>query len=167
MIMIQDTNQNSLQGSLKRMKLSLIILSLQLAQIASAGDKARHRENDGLGRRQAKSSLQAGQVVRGNRIRARLGSRLLERDFEQEDKREEGDVVTPGPIESSRGIRKGVRKAAKKNNKNTKNILNRLDKAETVHVNKVSGFIRCRGWNKFVHHYRKVNNQNKYKKGEY
>ena len=150
---------------MRRMQLSLLILSLQLAQIASAGDKARHRENDGLGRRQAKSSQQAGQVVRGSR--SRLRSRLLERDFEQEDKREEGDVVTPGPIESSRGIRKGVRKAAKKNNKNTKNILNRLDKAETVHVNKVSGFIRCRGWNKFVHHYRKVNNQNKYKKGEY
>ena len=149
------------------MQLSLLILSLQLAQIASAGDKARHSENDGLGRRQAKSSLQAGQVVRGSRSRVRRGSRLLEKDFEQEDRREEDDVVTPGPKESSRGIRKGVRKAPKKNDKNTKKILNRLDKAETVQINKVRGFIRCRRWNNCVHHYRKINNQNKYKKGEY
>ena len=123
-----------------RMQLSLLILSLQLAQIASAGDKARHSENDGLGRRQSKSSMQAGQVGKGSR--SRLRSRQLKRDFEQKDRREEGDVLPPGTIESSRGIRKGVRKAAKKNNKNTKKILNRLDKAETVHVNKVSGFIR-------------------------
>ena len=58
------------------------------------------------------------------------------------DWREEVDVVPPGTIESSRGIRKGVRKAHKKNNKNTKKILTRLDIAETVQVNKVSGFIR-------------------------
>ena len=72
-------------------------------------------------------------------------------------------MVTPGTIESSRGIMKGVRKAPKKNNKNTKKILNRLDKADTVQINKVRGFIRC---NNCVHHYRKINNQNKYKKGE-
>ena len=118
------------------MQLSFLILSLQLAQIASAGDKARHSENDRLGRRQA------GQLVRRSRGMSRQRSRLLERDFEQKDRREEVDVVPPGTIESSRGIRKGVRKAHKKNNKNTKKILNRLDKAESVQVNKVSGFIR-------------------------
>ena len=118
-----------------RMQLSLLILILQLVQIASAGDKARHNENDGLGRREA------GEEVRGSR--ARLGSRLLEREQEQENRREEGAVVTPGPIEINRSIRKGVRKAAKKSKKNNKKILNRLDIAETVQVYKVSGIIRC------------------------
>ena len=124
---------------MRRMQLSLLILILQLAQIASAGDKARHSENDGLGRRQAKGSLQAEQVVIGSRSRARLHSRLMERDFEQEDRREEGDVVTSDTI--------GVRKVGNKNNK-------------------VRGFIRCRRWNNCVHHCRKINNQNKNKKGE-
>ena len=111
---------------MRRMQLSLLFLSLQLAQIASVGD--RHSENDGLGRRQA------GQAVRGSRSRARLGSRLQE----QEGRRKEGDMVTPVTIESSRSIRKGVRRAPKK----TKKMLKGLDKADTFQVNKVSGFIR-------------------------
>ena len=89
------------------MKLCLLILSLQVAQIASAEVGPRHRENTGLRRRQTpgvtSSNLEAGQVQEGgtsrvSKSRAWLGSRLPE---------EEGNAISHRRIASRRGVRKG------------------------------------------------------------
>jgi hypothetical protein len=160
MLMTQVVNKNSLQASMNLMKLSLLIVSLQLAQLATADDRSSHSDNVGLRRRQitgvTRSNLQAGQVqevgiVQLSRSRARLGSSLPDTDIEQKDRREENDAVLPEREESGKGVligvRKGVRKAAKKGRKDTKRllkqqILNRIVISEPVPVVKVSDFVR-------------------------
>ena len=119
------------------MQLYLLILSLQLAHIVCAGESLRHSENAGLRRRQSSSSLQAGQVqeegvVRVSRKRARISSGL-----EEDDNRAESE----DQIESRRGVRKGVRKTAKKEDGRgllKQQILGRPGIAEPVQISKVS-----------------------------
>ena len=124
------------------MQLTLLILSLQLAHIVCAGESLRHSENAGLRRRQSSSSLQAGQVqeegvVRVSRKRARISSGLDERDVEEDDNRAERQ----DQIKSRRGVRKGVRKSAMKEDGmglSKQQILGRTAMAEPVKRSKVS-----------------------------
>ena len=133
---------NLLQVIIRRMQLTFLILSLQLAHIVCAGESLRHSENAGLRRRQSSSSLQAGQVqeegvVRVSRKRARLSPGLDERDVEEDDNRAESE----DQIESRRGVRKGVRKTAKKEDGRgllKQQILGRPGIAEPVQISKVS-----------------------------
>ena len=131
---------------MNRMKLCLLILSLQVAQIASAEVGPIHSENAGLRRRQTprvtSSNLEAGQVQEGgtsrvSKSRAWLGSRLPE---------EEGNPISNKRIASRRGVRKGgkVRKASAGLLKHQ--ILNRLVISEPIGVDKVVNFIQylCR-----------------------
>ena len=128
------------------MKLSLLILSLQVAQIASAEVGPIHSENAGLRRRQTprvtSSNLEAGQVqeggtVRVSKSRSGLGSRLTD----EEGRREEGNVISNRRIASRRGVRKGGKGRKGSAGLLKQQILIRLVKSEQIGVDKVTNFV--------------------------
>ena len=125
------------------MKLSLLILSLQVAQIASAEVGPIHSENAGLRRRQTpwvtSSNLEAGQVQgggtsRASKSRAGLGSRLPA----EEGRREEGNVISHRRKASIRGVRKGGKGRKGSAGLLKQQILNRLVISEPIPVDKVT-----------------------------
>ena len=96
---------------MNRMKLCLLILSLQVVNISSAEVGPIHSENAGLRRRQSpgvtSSNLEAGQVQEGgtsrvSKSRAWIGSRLPE----EEGRREEGKAISQWRKASKRAVKK-------------------------------------------------------------
>ena len=134
---------------MNRMKLCLLILSLHLAQIASAEVGPIHSENAGLRRRQTpgvtSSNLEAGQVQvleggtsRVSKSRARLGSRLPE----EKGRREDGNAISHTRKASRRGVKKGGKGRKSSAGLLKQQILNRLVKSEQIGVDEVPNFVR-------------------------
>ena len=141
------------------MNLSLLcvicILSIQLGQIAAADNASRRQI--GVGRKhqgaaaadsddddETRSGLQGGRTFRLSRSRARLP--VI--NIEQENIREDSDVLSPDRGRARKGVRKAKRKTAKK--KGIKNpqgqlkqqILSTPVEAAPVPIVKVSDWIR-------------------------
>ena len=128
--------------------LFICILSIQLGQITSADDRYRSRRQRDrktgtgveAGGDETRNGLQGGVTFRLDRRRARVGLRL----HEEENIKEDSDVLSPARGKTRKDDRKEIRKTAKKKG-TTKSqgqlkqqILSRLVGTDPVPVAKVS-----------------------------